>query len=278
MRAAAHLGVRADRGVCRATVETRPALQGTRLSTTTRVARQKGSEHEPDRLAGRGGLRRCASPDRSRVGSPGRGGARGRRRHARAVPEGSRLKGVAVIELRLPPPAVVTLIVRDGTTPVPDPDTDLRAGDELLLITTPVSREAAERRLRAIGRRGQTRPPARRTRKPRTRRRLRQQQLGTPRSAHRAGRGPAWSGRTAVRAAASRVPPGCGNTGHRTAPPASALPPTADVQLTPSSPHLANRGPHTALPLLSPPRSRRRRHRPVTSHRPSPWGGRIRGV
>ncbi|MGW0762925.1 potassium/proton antiporter [Streptomyces sp. NPDC002814] len=70
------------------------------------------------------------------------------------IPPGSRLKGVAVFELRLPPPTVVTLIVRDGTTIVPQPDTVLRTGDELLLITTPQAREAAERRLRAIGRRG----------------------------------------------------------------------------------------------------------------------------
>jgi cell volume regulation protein A len=70
------------------------------------------------------------------------------------VPRSSRLRGVAVFELRLPPPTVVTLIVRDGTTLVPDHDTVLRAGDELLLITTPNAREAAECRLRAIGRRG----------------------------------------------------------------------------------------------------------------------------
>lgn len=70
------------------------------------------------------------------------------------IPPGSRLKGVAVFELRLPPPTVVTLIVRDGSTLVPDHDTVLRTGDELLLITTPETREATERRLRAIGRRG----------------------------------------------------------------------------------------------------------------------------
>ncbi|MEQ8148128.1 potassium/proton antiporter [Streptomyces sp. OP7] len=71
-----------------------------------------------------------------------------------SIPEGSQLHGVAVFELRLPPPTVITLIVRDGTTLVPDRDTVLRAGDELLLIATPETREDAERRLRAIGRRG----------------------------------------------------------------------------------------------------------------------------
>jgi hypothetical protein len=83
------------------------------------------------------------------------------------VAPGSRLEGVAVFELRLPPPTVVTLIVRDGSTIVPRPGTVLRTGDELLLITTPQAREAAERRLRAIGRRG-TRPLVRRTRSSRT--------------------------------------------------------------------------------------------------------------
>lgn len=70
------------------------------------------------------------------------------------VPPGSRLAGVAVSELRLPAPTVVTLVVRDGTTLVPHQDTVLRAGDELLLITTPATKDAAERRLRAVGRRG----------------------------------------------------------------------------------------------------------------------------
>lgn len=70
------------------------------------------------------------------------------------IPEGSRLHGVAVFELRLPPPAVITLIVRGGDTLVPDRDTVLRTGDELLLITTPPTREVAERRLRAVGRHG----------------------------------------------------------------------------------------------------------------------------
>ncbi|OEU85053.1 potassium transporter [Streptomyces abyssalis] len=71
-----------------------------------------------------------------------------------SVPPGSGLQGVAVFELRLPPPAVVTLVVRDGSSLVPREDTVLRGGDELLLIVSPAVRDAAERRLRAIGRRG----------------------------------------------------------------------------------------------------------------------------
>ncbi|MET9323610.1 potassium/proton antiporter [Streptomyces sp. NPDC003038] len=71
-----------------------------------------------------------------------------------AIPPGSRLHGVTVAELRLPPPTVITLIVREAITLVPHPETVLQTGDELLLVTTPGIREAAEQRLRAIGRRG----------------------------------------------------------------------------------------------------------------------------
>lgn len=70
------------------------------------------------------------------------------------IPPGSRLHGVTVAELRLPPPAIVTLLVREGVPVVPQPYTALRTGDELLLVATPATRDAAERRLRAIGRRG----------------------------------------------------------------------------------------------------------------------------
>ena len=48
------------------------------------------------------------------------------------IPPGSRLTGVAVFELRLPPPTVLTLIVRAGATIVPRPESVLRTGDELL--------------------------------------------------------------------------------------------------------------------------------------------------
>lgn len=70
------------------------------------------------------------------------------------VPEGSALNSVSIVELRLPDPSVITLIIRDGHTFVPTPDTTLRAGDELLIVTTRTMREATERRLRAVGRRG----------------------------------------------------------------------------------------------------------------------------
>ena len=66
----------------------------------------------------------------------------------------SRLHNVTVLELRLPDPSVITLIIRDGHTFVPQPDTHIAIGDELLIVTTTKTRAAAERRLRAVSRRG----------------------------------------------------------------------------------------------------------------------------
>ncbi|MFF4039532.1 potassium/proton antiporter [Streptomyces sp. NPDC001816] len=67
-----------------------------------------------------------------------------------SIPEGSRMHGVEVNELRLPPGAAVTLVVRDGKSFVPLPTTVLRHGDELLVVATDPVRDAAERRLRAV--------------------------------------------------------------------------------------------------------------------------------
>ena len=66
----------------------------------------------------------------------------------------SRLHNVTILELRLPNPAVITLIIRDGRTFVPVPDTRIETGDELLIVTTSKTRAAAESRLRAVSRRG----------------------------------------------------------------------------------------------------------------------------
>lgn len=66
----------------------------------------------------------------------------------------SRLHNVSILELRLPDPAVITLIIRDGNTFVPLPDTRIATGDELLIVTTARMRAAAEARLRAVSRRG----------------------------------------------------------------------------------------------------------------------------
>ncbi|MFJ6697325.1 potassium/proton antiporter [Streptomyces sp. NPDC091272] len=71
-----------------------------------------------------------------------------------AIPEKSLMHGVEVGELRLPPGAAVTLVVRDGTSFVPQPMTVLRRGDELLVVATDPVRDSAERRLRAVGQGG----------------------------------------------------------------------------------------------------------------------------
>ncbi|MEO8814776.1 MAG: potassium/proton antiporter [Mycobacterium sp.] len=70
------------------------------------------------------------------------------------VQPGSRLHNVSVLELRLPDPSVITLIIRKGDTFVPLPDTRITIGDELLIVTTSKTRAAAESRLRAVSRRG----------------------------------------------------------------------------------------------------------------------------
>ena len=66
----------------------------------------------------------------------------------------SRLHGVEVSELRLPPGASVSLVVRDGHSKVPDDRTVLRHGDEILIVTPRRAREATEARLRAVSRGG----------------------------------------------------------------------------------------------------------------------------
>ncbi|MEU9706728.1 potassium/proton antiporter [Streptomyces sp. NPDC047981] len=71
-----------------------------------------------------------------------------------AIPQGSKMHGVEVAELRLPPGAAVTLVVRDEKSFVPSPATVLRRGDELLVVATDPVRDATERRLRAVGQGG----------------------------------------------------------------------------------------------------------------------------
>lgn len=70
------------------------------------------------------------------------------------IPAGSRLHFVSIRELRLPHLSMITLIVRDQQTFVPQPETRLNSGDELLIVTTTAQRARTERRLRAISRRG----------------------------------------------------------------------------------------------------------------------------
>jgi cell volume regulation protein A len=66
----------------------------------------------------------------------------------------SKLHGVEVFELRLPPGANVTLVVRGDKGFVPAPQTTLRHGDQLLIVATSQTRMAAEQRVRQVSRLG----------------------------------------------------------------------------------------------------------------------------
>lgn len=66
----------------------------------------------------------------------------------------SRLAGLLIRELRLPEGAAVTLVLREGTSLVPDSNTYLRANDRLLVVTTATVRALTEARLRLLSRGG----------------------------------------------------------------------------------------------------------------------------
>jgi cell volume regulation protein A len=70
------------------------------------------------------------------------------------VRPGSHLHGLYADELRLPRGAVLSLVVRKGEGSVPDVNTRLEHGDQLLVVATVASRVAAEERLRAVSRDG----------------------------------------------------------------------------------------------------------------------------
>jgi potassium/hydrogen antiporter len=70
------------------------------------------------------------------------------------VPDGSKLHGVEIFELRLPAEANIALIVRDGHGLVPAQTTVLRTGDRLLIVVPAAARARTERRLRAVSRAG----------------------------------------------------------------------------------------------------------------------------
>lgn len=74
------------------------------------------------------------------------------------VPDGSRLHGVYVEDLRLPRGAVLSLVHRTGgegsEVLVPDRSTTIRCGDTLLLAVPDHLRRVVERRLRAVSRGG----------------------------------------------------------------------------------------------------------------------------
>lgn len=71
-----------------------------------------------------------------------------------SVPAGSRLAGVHVIDLRLPPNSAIALIHREGAIFAPDRHTTLAPGDDLLMAASEEVREQVEDRLRAVGRDG----------------------------------------------------------------------------------------------------------------------------
>jgi potassium/hydrogen antiporter len=66
----------------------------------------------------------------------------------------SRLHGVEVGELRLPEGSLVSMVVRDGRTIVPERRTVLRRGDDLLVVTPRGLREPTVRRLRTVSAHG----------------------------------------------------------------------------------------------------------------------------
>ncbi|WP_026152050.1 potassium/proton antiporter [Actinopolyspora halophila] len=70
------------------------------------------------------------------------------------IPRGSRLHYVTVLELQLPEPSVLALVIREYGVFVPQPESRVEEGDQLLIVTTTAKREVTERRLRAVGRRG----------------------------------------------------------------------------------------------------------------------------
>jgi potassium/hydrogen antiporter len=70
------------------------------------------------------------------------------------VPEGSRLHGVYVRELRLPEGSSLSLVVRSGASFTPLASSRLQEGDQLLVVATETVRDAAEARLRSVDRSG----------------------------------------------------------------------------------------------------------------------------
>ena len=66
----------------------------------------------------------------------------------------SKMHGVEVGELRLPPGASVSLVIRNGDILVPERRTVLRHGDDLVVVTPRKVREKAEERLRQVSQHG----------------------------------------------------------------------------------------------------------------------------
>ncbi|GLZ42147.1 potassium/proton antiporter [Actinokineospora sp. NBRC 105648] len=71
-----------------------------------------------------------------------------------AIPPGSKLHGVYLSELRLPPGATVSLVARAGGAFTPVGTTRLQENDQVLIVATQQAREATETRIRAVDRAG----------------------------------------------------------------------------------------------------------------------------
>lgn len=82
-----------------------------------------------------------------------------------AIPDDSRLAGVTIRELRLPPNVIVALIMRGDESFSPDGHTILRQGDDILVVTPADVRAEVQRRLIAMGRGGRLAGWRRRTRR-----------------------------------------------------------------------------------------------------------------
>ena len=70
------------------------------------------------------------------------------------IPEGSKMHGVYLRELRLPVGATVSLLVREGAGHTPAPGTRLQVHDQLLVVATEQARSETEHRIRAVDRAG----------------------------------------------------------------------------------------------------------------------------
>ncbi|RKT56865.1 potassium/proton antiporter (CPA1 family) [Saccharothrix australiensis] len=70
------------------------------------------------------------------------------------IQRGSKLHGVYLSELRLPPGATVSLVVREDQGFTPQATTRLQEHDQLLVVCTEHARTATERRIRAVDRAG----------------------------------------------------------------------------------------------------------------------------
>jgi cell volume regulation protein A len=70
------------------------------------------------------------------------------------IPEGSKMHGVYVAQLRLPAPSTIGLLLRGGEPVSVTPTVRLQSGDQLLIVAPERVRVATEKRLRAVGRGG----------------------------------------------------------------------------------------------------------------------------